>query len=540
MKKMLMALSLLVAHHFSYGQTMYSEFNQYTWDGILPGSSSPSGPKCPSFSVMCVDIFAACPSYYQQWHRIGSPDQLTTPTGGTPLPNPSDIHLFSVDNTGEGIFTSFTFMPPKTYKITVGVKYANTLGATSSAVGSGMLVLGAVDNLVETPTGTSPCSQGKLFTQSGTTWSLNATNNTTLASSGDVIGTITPAYANPGGPTVDYFLMYTPSTLTNEFSIQYYNDHSSGSQQDISLDYVKIEEVCTYNSNFGYQYSTFNPLDVTFMPYTYSAPAPYSWQFGDGGVSSTPGTVNYTYPSYGTYHPSLAIGDCLRQFAKVCLNQPDVNNYIPGNTSDPIIDPNNNTNPCNPHFEFFGGSTNPYEVGITTLGGHTGTNAFNVVWGDGTNSTSNMPQSFIHTYSSPGSYNICVEADDKRCTVCLPICIEQLGTGDNGGGGPYGGGGEGKQGITSVSNKVVPITINSIVPNPAKSMVTLSIDGKIDAKASVKIFDITGKAVITTEKNISIGVNKIDLDVQNLTAGVYIIEVKAGSESIARAKMTKE
>lgn len=533
-----MVLSLLASQHFSYGQTIYSEFNQYTWDGISSGSSGPTGPKCPSFSVMCVDVFAPCPSQYQQWHRIGSPDQLTltSPPGGTPTPNPSDIHLFAAYNKGEGLFTSFSFIPSKTYKITVGVKSAT---GTSPTVGGGMLVLAAVDNLVETPTGTTPCAQDRIFTQSGTTWTLNLTNNTNASTTGKVIGTISPVYATPGGTTIDYFVNYTPTSYNSEFSIQYYNSPEVSSQQDIFLDYIKIEEQCAYNSNFGYKYTTFNPLNVDFMSYTYGAPAPYSWQFGDGNVSGIPNSVTNTYPSYGTYHPSLAIGDCLRQFAKVCLNQPDVNNYIPGNTFDPVVvDPKNK--PCNPHFEFFGGSTNPYEVGVTTLGGHTGPNAFNVHWGDGTSSADVGPQSFIHKYTAPGSYNICVEADDKRCTVCLPICIEQLGTGDNGGGGPYGPGGEGKNGVTSVSNKNVQFAINSIVPNPAKSSVTLNIDGKTDAKTSIKIFDLTGKVVLSIEKNISIGTNKIDMDVQHLASGVYIIEVKAGAESIARAKMTKE
>ncbi len=67
----------------------------------------------------------------------------------------------------------------------------------------------------------------------------------------------------------------------------------------------------------------------------------------------------------------------------------------------------------------------------------------------------------------------------------------------------------------------------SIIPNPAKDFATISFSETID-KATISVFDLAGKAVITQSLN---GTTFLKLNTQALTNGVYVIKVKTETGS---------
>ena len=83
-----------------------------------------------------------------------------------------------------------------------------------------------------------------------------------------------------------------------------------------------------------------------------------------------------------------------------------------------------------------------------------------------------------------------------------------------------------KDGSSSFS-KVVCVAFGdkqsfSIIPNPAKDFATISFSKSID-KASIAVYDITGKAVIT--KSLNASTNSYKLNTQSLKSGLYVIKV---------------
>jgi len=85
----------------------------------------------------------------------------------------------------------------------------------------------------------------------------------------------------------------------------------------------------------------------------------------------------------------------------------------------------------------------------------------------------------------------------------------------------------------STYSKVVSVNFGdkqsfSIIPNPAKDFATISFSKKVVDKATIVVYDITGKAVITQSLS---GTNSYKLNTQTLTNGVYVIRVNTANGS---------
>ncbi len=88
-----------------------------------------------------------------------------------------------------------------------------------------------------------------------------------------------------------------------------------------------------------------------------------------------------------------------------------------------------------------------------------------------------------------------------------------------------------KDGSSSYS-KVVSVNFSdkqsfSIIPNPAKDFTTISFSKTVD-KATIAVYDITGKAVIMQSLS---GANAYKLNTQTFTNGVYMIKVNTTTGS---------
>lgn len=77
--------------------------------------------------------------------------------------------------------------------------------------------------------------------------------------------------------------------------------------------------------------------------------------------------------------------------------------------------------------------------------------------------------------------------------------------------------------VTGISDITAPATIvKAIYPNPVKTTAFLSFNLLTDAQVSLKVFDATGKLVLSkTPENARAGENRIDLNVRYLQDGIY-------------------
>jgi len=80
---------------------------------------------------------------------------------------------------------------------------------------------------------------------------------------------------------------------------------------------------------------------------------------------------------------------------------------------------------------------------------------------------------------------------------------------------------------------VADVQVNNVVgvyPNPAVTDATVTINAGTAAEATLQVIDITGKTVILRNQNVTAGYNAVNLDVQNLSAGIYSVNVTIGKE----------
>jgi len=72
----------------------------------------------------------------------------------------------------------------------------------------------------------------------------------------------------------------------------------------------------------------------------------------------------------------------------------------------------------------------------------------------------------------------------------------------------------------------------AVYPIPANSFVNLDVIGVNAETAKVEIVDATGKAVLAKQIAVSIGRNQIELNVEELPEGIYILKYMDGDGTV--------
>ncbi|MDD4214358.1 MAG: T9SS type A sorting domain-containing protein, partial [Bacteroidales bacterium] len=66
----------------------------------------------------------------------------------------------------------------------------------------------------------------------------------------------------------------------------------------------------------------------------------------------------------------------------------------------------------------------------------------------------------------------------------------------------------------------------SVTPNPATGNIFLNWSGKAEKNIKIEITDITGRQVFSKELLSAQGNNSCKIDLQNLTGGIYFVNLK--------------
>jgi hypothetical protein len=78
--------------------------------------------------------------------------------------------------------------------------------------------------------------------------------------------------------------------------------------------------------------------------------------------------------------------------------------------------------------------------------------------------------------------------------------------------------------IVLLSRKVSEITLSSVYPNPAERELNLVITSPKSEKVMIVVTDLTGKIIMQRSTQLIAGDNQERLNVQQLSAGTYIIK----------------
>ena len=74
-------------------------------------------------------------------------------------------------------------------------------------------------------------------------------------------------------------------------------------------------------------------------------------------------------------------------------------------------------------------------------------------------------------------------------------------------------------------------TAFSVYPNPAHDKVTVSIDVKEQVQFNVKLRDMSGRVILSEDRQAEEGLNAYDMDLKGFAKGIYTIEVQSAKDS---------
>ena len=255
----------------------------------------------------------AFPSTYGQtgtfannWHSIYVTYDIAPPVAnftGTPLTGTAPLAVTFTDtstgtvtswswNFGDGVGTSnlqnptYTYNNPGTYTVTLT---ATGPGGSDGETKTNYITVSAaapVANFTGTPlSGVAPLLVTFTDTSTNaTSWSWNF---------GDGVGT-----SNLQNPTYTY---NTPGTYTVTLTAT----GPGGSDQEIKTNYISVYEPLVANFS-GTPTTGYKPLTAQFTDSSTGVVTAWSWNFGDGGIS-TEQNPSYTYNNLGTYTVTLTV-----------------------------------------------------------------------------------------------------------------------------------------------------------------------------------------------------------------------------------------
>lgn len=81
--------------------------------------------------------------------------------------------------------------------------------------------------------------------------------------------------------------------------------------------------------------------------------------------------------------------------------------------------------------------------------------------------------------------------------------------------------------------------ITKLYPNPAYNSATLDISSSAQTNTTILLYDVMGRLVWSTEKNLAYGNSRVQIPLDNLTAGMYSVQIRSNTGQIS-LKLSKQ
>ncbi|MDW8274588.1 MAG: T9SS type A sorting domain-containing protein, partial [Chitinophagales bacterium] len=157
---------------------------------------------------------------------------------------------------------------------------------------------------------------------------------------------------------------------------------------------------------------------------------------------------------------------------------------------------------------------------VTVTNTSTGATSFNWTFGNGQSSTQQNPSAV--TYNQNGTFTITLTATNGNCSDVVSKQVVITGV--------------------SVEDIELPsISSVKLYPNPNKGFVTLEVSSTANEGAQIAVIDLTGRTVLSLQRELTTGINQIPVLTDELSNGVYMVEVKvANAVRLARMIVNKD
>ncbi len=236
----------------------------------------------------------------------------------------------------------------------------------------------------------------------------------------------------------------------------------------------------------------------------------YFWDFGDGTSSFDVGNTTHIYSSNGTYMVCLTVYETAggMDSCQYC-------NYVTVGT----------TPSCNASFFIVQDSTNLYNYNLYNTSSSSGSTSYFWDFGDGTSSTLQYPS---HTYASTSPVQICLTISDG--VICTATYCDSIDPGHM------------PSSVFTIN--VLPLGIQEQVntisllenyPNPFAENTTINYSILKGGQVELSIFDLLGnKAAVVESSNKSAGKYSINFNSENLSEGMYLLQLKINNDALTK------
>jgi len=301
-------------------------------------------------------------------------------------------------------------------------------------------------------------------------------------------------FSNAQNPNHTYA---TPGTYTVSFGI-YGANCSDSIWQTITY---SASNPCTANA--GFNFTDNGNGNFNFTSTATGNITNYYWNFGDGNTS-TQVSPSHTYTTNGTFPVQQIVFDTVNMCSDMFIHTITVTGV-------------NNPTSCNAAFMMFPDSLNNVIVLNTSTG-----NNLTYFWdfGDGNTSTQQFPS---HTYNTPGPFYLCLTVTSGNCssTYCDSISnggivLRQTGFTIN----------VQAHNQTGVNENINVISELNTYPNPVKDQLTIELNLIEQTNLNITITDVLGNTVdVIDNSNLSSGFNKLYWNTNNVSNGVYLLQI---------------
>jgi hypothetical protein len=152
---------------------------------------------------------------------------------------------------------------------------------------------------------------------------------------------------------------------------------------------------------------------------------------------------------------------------------------------------------------------------VTFANTSTGASSYSWDFGDFTNSSAAAP---LHAYAANGDYQVVLTAINGNCTdtvvfnVAITVSIEEL------------------MGLSNLT----------IYPNPASETAVISFDNTLGNSFDIQLIDQLGRVIMSHNNIQSIGSNMVNVDLTNLSDGIYSIQLKSDQNTISKRLIVRK
>lgn len=268
---------------------------------------------------------------------------------------------------------------------------------------------------------------------------------------------------------------------------------------------------CNLNASFTYTAGANAIVNFSSTATNTSVNTYYYWNFGDGnyGYGST---VTHSYTSNNIFNVQHTVVDSVTFV------------YCSDTTSQAV---NISNAPCiaNASFTMAKDSTQlPAIVWNAYVSYPANVVSATWNWGDGSSSTGLFPS---HTYSTAGMYNVCLTVS-VSCGASTVICVNS------------------NINKTTANNAMITLNVVSatptgmkqnelngssvkLYPNPNNGEFEILLSGLSEKNATVKVYDVTGREVFSSDEEQANGILRAKLNLSMLNSGSYFVKINSGN-----------